>query len=83
MDAINGRLSKLKGINTGVSQDGALSPTLFNIYTSDIPLPLKDVQITTYSDNITITVSHTKHCKTQQIIQPHIFTKSINGPPQI
>ena len=37
----NGTLSKLKPTNTGVSQNGVLSPTLFNIYTSDILLPQK------------------------------------------
>ena len=57
----NGTLSKLKRINTGVPQGGVLSPTLFNIYTSDIPLPPKDVQITTYADDTTITSSYTKH----------------------
>ena len=60
--------SKLKRINTGVPQSGVLSPTLFNIHTSDIPLPPKDVQITTYADDITITASHTKHRKAQQLI---------------
>ena len=61
----NGTLSKLKRINTGVPQGEVLSPTLFNNYTSDIPLPPKHVQITTYADDITITTSHTKHHKTQ------------------
>ena len=41
-------------------------------YTSDIPLPPKDIQTTTYVDDITITVSHTKHCKAQQLIQPYL-----------
>ena len=59
----NRTLSKLKQINTGVQQGGVLSPTLFNIYTSDIPLPPKDIQITTYADVITITASHTKYQK--------------------
>ena len=67
----NGKLSKLKRINTVVPQGGVLSPTLFKIYTSDIPLPPKDVQITTYADDITITASHTKHRKAQQLIQPY------------
>ena len=51
----NNTLSKLKQINTGVLQDRVLSPTLFNIYTIDI----------------TITASHTKHHKAQQLIQPY------------
>ena len=59
----NSTLSKLKRINTGVPQGRVLSPTLFNIYTSDIPLPPKDIQITTYADDITTTASHTKHRK--------------------
>ena len=45
---------KLKQINTGVPQSEVLSPTLFSTYTSDIPLPPKDVQIITYADDITI-----------------------------
>ena len=55
----NSTLSKLKQINTGL-QGGVFSPTLFNIYTSEIPLPPEDVRITTYADDITITASHTK-----------------------
>ena len=64
--------SQLKQINTRVPQGGVLSPTLFNIYTSIIPLPPKNIQITTYANVITITASHTKHHKTQQLIQPYL-----------
>ena len=65
----NGTLSKLKQINTGVAQGRVLSPRLFNIYTSDISLPIKDIQTTTYMymNDITITPSNTKHLKTQQL----------------
>ena len=59
----------LKTNNTGVPQGGVLSSTLFNIYTSDIPLPPKGVQVTTYADDTKITASHTKHRKAQQLIQ--------------
>ena len=62
-----------KQINTGVPQGGVLSPTLFNICTSNILLPPKDIQITTYADDdITITASYTKHCKAQKFIQPYL-----------
>ena len=50
----------------------SLSPTLFNIYTSDISLPQKDIQITTYTYNITTTAFHTKQRKAQQLIQPYL-----------
>ena len=49
-----------------------LSPTLINIYTSDIPLPQNNIQITTYAYDITITASHSKHCKAQQFVQPYL-----------
>ena len=65
-------LKTQKKINSGVPQSGVLSTTLFSTETSDIPLPLKDVQITTYADNITITSSHTKHRKAQLHIQPYL-----------
>ena len=69
----NGTFSKLQQINARLPQVGVLYPTLFNIYASDIPLPPKDVQITTYADGITITASHTKHCEAQQLIQPYFY----------
>ena len=50
----NGTLSKLKRINSGVPQGGVLSPTLCNVYTSDIPLA------TTYADDIN------NHCITRR-----------------
>ena len=44
-----------------------------NIYTYDILLSLKDIQITTYVDDIKITASHIKHRKAQQFIQPYLY----------
>ena len=50
----------------------SLSPTLFIIYISDIPLPPKDVQFTTYADDITIIASRIKRRKPKQLIQPYL-----------
>ena len=50
----------LFAFETGVLQGGVLSPTLFNIYTSDIPPPSAPVQVMAYADDITITSTHTQ-----------------------
>ena len=70
----NGTLSKLKRINTRVPQGGVLFPTLFNIYTSDIPLPPKDVQITTY---------RTPNIVRSNKLFNHTSAKYMNGPSLI
>ena len=41
--------STKRQFKSGVLQGGVLSPILFNIYTSDVPLPLDTVQLTTYA----------------------------------
>ena len=45
---------------------------VFNIYTSDIPLPPDSVQLTTYADDITITAPHTDIDIAKANIQPYL-----------
>ena len=54
--------SRQRQFKTGIPQGGVLSPTLFNIYTSDLPPPSAQVQVMAYSDDITITCTHKHEC---------------------
>ena len=64
--------SKQRQFKTGVLQGGVLSPTLFNIYTSDLPPPSGPVQVMAYADDITITSTHTSTSAAKKYIQPYL-----------
>ena len=64
--------SKQRQFKTGVPQGGALSPTLFNIYTSDLPPPSKPVHVMAYADDITITFTHTSTSAAKKYIQRYL-----------
>ena len=64
--------SRQRQFKTGVSQGGVLSPTLFNIYTSELPPPSAPVQVMAYADDITITSTHTSTSTAKKYIQPYI-----------
>ena len=64
--------SKQRQFKTGVPQGGVLSPTLINIYTSDLPPPSAPVQVMAYADDITITSTHTSTSVSKKYIQPYL-----------
>ena len=57
---------------TDVPQDGVLSPTLFNMYTADIPPPRAPVQVMAYADDVTITSTHTSTSAAMKYIHPYL-----------
>ena len=71
----NNQNSKTHIFKTGVPQGGVLSPSLFNLYISDIPLPTNHhINIIGYADDITITATHPNYRTAETIIQPYLNT---------
>ena len=68
----NNKTSTQRQFKTGVPQGGVLSPTLFNIYTSDIQSPPPNINITVYADDITMTSTDTNKQIVQAKLQPYL-----------
>ena len=69
----NNHTSKHTNIKAGVPQGSVLSPTLFNIYLSDMPLPkISSLNLITYADDITITSSHPNINTATQNLLPYL-----------
>ena len=70
--------SKPRQFKSGVPRGGVLSPTLLNIYTSDLPLPSAPVQVMAYADDITITSTNTSTSAAKKNIH-HTYIKFFPG----
>jgi hypothetical protein len=64
--------SKKRNVKFGVPQGGVLSPTLFNLYMSDIPTPPEDIQLEVYADDMTTLSSNNDYRISQQKLQPYL-----------
>src|SRR6478609_5639223 len=64
--------SRPQQFKKGVPQGGVLSPTLFNICTSDISKPPKNTTLTIYADDMNPTASHHNYLKAQETLQPYL-----------
>ena len=64
--------SSQRQFKPGIPQGGVLSPTLFKIYTTDIPPPRAPVQVMVYADDIIITSTHTSTSAAKKYIQPYL-----------
>ena len=65
--------SKSYKLHNGVPQGAILSPSLFNLFTHDIPSPNHPaLQIRSYADDLTITSQHSNIHTATSILQPYL-----------
>ena len=64
--------SSQRQFKTGIPQGGILSPTQFNIYSADTQPSTVPVQVMAYTDDITITSTHTSTSSAKKNIESYI-----------
>ena len=69
---IGNHTSKYKQIKNGVPQGAILSPSLFNLFTHDLPPSTPNTNINSYADDITIHSQHPKIETATNYAQQHI-----------
>ena len=71
----NGKPSRTRHYTNGVPQGSVLSPTLFNLFTHDIPVPTQNnTHLWSYADDLTIISQHPKHETAAVQLQSYIHT---------
>ena len=72
--AYRNHTSRQLQFKTGIPQAGVFSPTLFNIYSTDLPPPSAPVHVMAHTEDITITSAHTSTSAAKKYIQPYLHT---------
>ena len=67
----------MRKVKQGVPQGGDLSPMLFKMYMSKVPLPDSDVHLVTYADDITLTTSNPQVNILKDQMEPYLKKLSI------
>jgi hypothetical protein len=71
-DQYQNATSKKQQFKTGVPEAGVLSPSLFNLYTSDLPQPPHGTTLTSYTDDMNPSASHQNCHIAMQTLQPYL-----------
>lgn len=72
---VDNAISEISDMDAGVPQGSVIGPTLFNIFTHDIPLNGK-IELTQFADDTTIHVVHKDPARSQSILNKYLIELS-------